>query len=240
MLRKIKMHSAVTNVLIIGILIGLAVVSFSNQYTSLVDAPGSDRPYYKGNTARGEVALMINVYWGTEYIEDMLEVLDKHNAKATFFVGGSWANSNPDLLREIISKGHEVGNHGYFHKDHAKLNYEQNKAEITSTNTLVKAIADYEITLFAPPSGSYNNTTLEVAASLGMPVIMWSRDTVDWRDKDSSLVYTRATNKIQAGDMILMHPTAHTLAALGDILKYYEDNSLTPVTVSQIISEQTI
>ena len=40
--------------------------------------------------------------------------------------------------------------------------------------------------------------------------------------------------------MILMHPTAHTLAALGDILKYYEDNSLTPVTVSQIISEQTI
>lgn len=240
MIKNIKLHSAVTNVIIIGILIGLAFVSFSNQYSSFVDASGSDRPYYKGNETRGEVALMINVYWGTEYIEDMLEVLDNHNAKATFFVGGSWANSNPDVLRKIIEKGHEIGNHGYFHKDHAQLNYEQNLAEITSTNTLVKAIADYEITLFAPPSGSFSNTTLKAAASLGMPVIMWSRDTVDWRDKDSSLVYTRATDKISAGDMILMHPTAHTLAALGEILDYYEEHSLTPVTVSRIISEQTI
>ena len=69
---------------------------------------------------------------------------------------------------------------------------------------------------------------------------MWSRDTIDWRDKDSSLVYSRATNKIGAGDMILMHPTAHTLAALGDILKFYEENGLTPVTVSQIIKQEII
>lgn len=240
MSRMIKMRSAVTNILIIGILVGLTLVSFSNQYSSFVDASGSDRPYYKGNTSRNEVALMINVYWGTEYIEDMLTLLENHNAKATFFVGGSWANSNPDVLRSIIADGHEIGNHGYFHKDHAQLSYAQNKAEITSTNTLVKTLCNYEITLFAPPSGSFNNTTLEVAASLGMPVIMWSRDTIDWRDKDSSLVYTRATNKIGAGDMILMHPTAHTLAALGDILDYYEENGLKPVTVSQIISEQTI
>lgn len=235
-----KMRSAVTNILIIGILIGLTIVSLSNQYSSVVTAPGNDRPYYKGNTQRGEVAIMINVYWGTEYIDDMLKVLENHNAKATFFVGGSWVNSNSDTLRKIIDAGHEVGNHGYFHKDHAKLNYQQNEAEITSTNTLVKALCNYDIKLFAPPSGSFSDVTLEVAAKLNMPVIMWSRDTIDWRDKDSSLVYSRATNKIQAGDMILMHPTTHTLTALGDILTYYENNDLTPVTVSQIISQQTI
>lgn len=240
MSKLLKFRGAITNILIIGILIGLTVVSFTNQYASTVALPSNDRPYYKGNTQRGEVALMINVYWGTEYIEDMLKVLKNHNAKATFFVGGCWANSNSDTLRKIIDEGHEIGNHGYFHKDHAKLNYEQNKAEITSTNALVKGLCNYDIRLFAPPSGSFNDTTLEVAGSLGMPVIMWSRDTIDWRDKDSSLVYSRATNKIQAGDMILMHPTAHTLAALGDILKYYEQNNLTPVTVSQIISQQTI
>ena len=140
----------------------------------------------------------------------------------------------------MIADGHEIGNHGYFHKDHAKLSAEQNKAEITANNAIVKSMTGIDMTLFAPPSGSYSDTTLKVAHSIGMSVIMWSRDTIDWRDKDSSLVYGRATNKIGAGDMILMHPTAHTLAALGDILTYYENNHLTPVTVSQIISQEII
>ena len=112
----------------------------------------------------------------------------------------------------MIEGGHELGNHGYFHKDHAKLDAKQNEAEITSTNTLVKGLTGYDITLFAPPSGSYSDTTLKVAHAHG----------------------------IGAGDMILMHPTAHTLSALGDILTYYEQNALTPVTVSQIISQEII
>lgn len=235
-----KFASAITNVIILTMLLTLTLVSFSGQYSSFVFTQSNDRPYYKGNTTRGEVSLMINVYWGTEYLDGMLQTLENHNAKATFFVGGCWAAKNKEYLDKMISGGHEIGNHGYFHKDHAKLNADQNKAEITSTNTLVKGLTGYDITLFAPPSGSYSDTTLKVAHSQGMSVIMWSRDTIDWRDKDSSLVLSRATNKIAAGDMILMHPTAHTLAALGDILTYYEKNNLTPVTVSQIISQEII
>ena len=203
-----KFASAVTNVIILTMLLTLTLVSFTGQYSSFVFTQSNDRPYYKGNTTRNEVALMINVYWGTEYLDGMLDILANHNAKATFFVGGSWAAKNKEYLDKIIEGGHELGNHGYFHKDHAKLNAQQNEAEITSTNTLVKGLTGYDLTLFAPPSGS--------------------------------LVYSRATNKIGAGDMILMHPTAHTLAALGDILKYYENNNLKPVTVSQIISKEII
>ena len=235
-----KFASAITNVIIITMLLTLTLVSFSGQYYSFVFTQNNDRPYYKGNTSRGEVALMINVYWGTEYIDGMLETLAKHDAKATFFVGGSWAAKNKEYLDKMLEGGHELGNHGYFHKDHAKLDAKQNEAEITSTNTLVKGLTGYNITLFAPPSGSFSDTTLKVAYAQGMSVIMWSRDTIDWRDKDSSLVYSRATNKIGAGDMILMHPTAHTLAALGEILAYYKKNNLTPVTVSQIISQEII
>lgn len=221
-------------------LISLTVVSFSGQYSSFVSLNANDRPYYKGNPTRGEVALMINVYWGTEYLDDMLQVLENHNAKGTFFVGGSWASKNSEYLEKMIEKGHEIGNHGYFHKDHAKLNYAQNESEIKSNNVLVNGLTGYKMTLFAPPSGSFNDITLKVAADLGMQTIMWSRDTIDWRDKDSSLVFSRATNKVTAGDMILMHPTAHTLAALGEILSFYEENNLTPVTVSQIIKQEII
>lgn len=239
-MKKFKYAGAITNIIIIAMLFTLTLVSFSGQYSSLVFTRSEDRPYYKGNSTRGEVALMINVYWGTEYLDDMLKVLKNHNAKVTFFVGGCWVEKNKDYLDKMIEAGHEIGNHGYFHKDHAKLNAEQNKTEITANNAIVKSLTGYDMTLFAPPSGSYSDTTLKVAHEAGMSVIMWSRDTIDWRDKDSSLVYSRATNKIGAGDMILMHPTAHTLAALGDILSYYENNNLTPVTVSQIISQEII
>ena len=239
-MKKFKYAGAITNVIIIVMLFTLTLVSFSGQYSSFVFTQSDDRPYYKGNTTRGEVALMINVYRGTEYLDDMLKVIKNHDAKVTFFVGGSWAAKNKEYLDKMIADGHEIGNHGYFHKDHAKLSAEQNKAEITANNAIVKSMTGIDMTLFAPPSGSYSDTTLKVAHSIGMSVIMWSRDTIDWRDKDSSLVYGRATNKIGAGDMILMHPTAHTLAALGDILTYYENNHLTPVTVSQIISQEII
>ena len=222
-MKKFKYAGAITNVIIIVMLFTLTLVSFSGQYSSFVFTQSDDRPYYKGNTTRGEVALMINVYWGTEYLDDMLKVIKNHDAKVTFFVGGSWAAKNKEYLDKMIADGHEIGNHGYFHKDHAKLSAEQNKAEITANNAIVKSMTGIDMTLFAPPSGSYSDTTLKVAHSIGMSVIMWSRDTIDWRDKDSSLVYGRATNKIGAGDMILMHPTAHTLAALGDILTYYDN-----------------
>ena len=79
-----RITSAVTNIIIIVMLISLTVVSFSGQYSSFVSLNANDRPYYKGNPTRGEVALMINVYWGTEYLDDMFQVLENHNAKCTF------------------------------------------------------------------------------------------------------------------------------------------------------------
>ncbi|MEG1609510.1 MAG: polysaccharide deacetylase, partial [Clostridia bacterium] len=91
--------------------------------------------------------------------------------------------------------------------------------------------------LFAPPSGSFDKTTLSVAEELDMRVIMWSKDTVDWRDKDENIVFKRATNKVGGGDLILMHPTAHTLKALPKILEFYKDNGLRQVIVSENLKE---
>ena len=90
--------------------------------------------------------------------------------------------------------------------------------------------------LFAPPSGAFNKTTLQVANDLGYKTIMWSKDTIDWRDKDADLVYTRATKNVVGGDLILMHPTEHTAKALPNILEYYKNNNLVATTVSNTIS----
>ena len=206
--------------------------------TGLVSTAGKNyEPYYNGNRQYKKVSLMFNVYQNTKIVEDILGVLENHNAKATFFVGGCWADDNADCLNKIVGQGHEVGNHGYFHKDHDKLDYEQNKQEIYLTETVVTALCGEKTTLFAPPSGAFNKSTLEVCLDLDYKVIMWSKDTIDWRDKNSALVKKRATENLENGDLILMHPTEHTLSALDDILSYYESVGFTAVTVSENIAE---
>ncbi|MEG1536096.1 MAG: polysaccharide deacetylase family protein [Clostridia bacterium] len=235
-----KWYSVIANICIVCMLVGLGTLTFTTYNKSMAVYKADDSPFYKGNTARNEVSLMINVYWGSEYLDGILEVLAKNDARCTFFVGGTWALDNKEYLKKIIDGGHEIGNHGYFHKDHKKLTYTQNKDEIVATNELVKQVAGYDIKLFAPPSGSFGNTTLSVAKELRMPVIMWSKDTVDWRDKDWNVVLQRATKNVESGDLILMHPTAHTLQALPKILKDYKEKNLRAVTVSQIIDSAVI
>lgn len=185
------------------------------------------------------VSLMFNVYMGTDEVYDILEILENHQAKATFFIGGCWADDNVDCVKDIYKKGHEIGNHGYFHKDHASLSLAQNQKEIAQCNKFLQLAIGKKITLFAPPSGAYNEATLTACRTLGMKTILWSKDTIDWRDKDASIIYTRATKNVTKGDFILMHPTPATVAALEDVLRYYERNSLQLVTVSENLQEKS-
>ena len=70
-----------------------------------------------------------------------------------------------------------------------------------------------------------------------MKTILWSKDTIDWRDQDEYKIYTRATKEVKNGDFVLMHPTKKTVEALDDILQYYKKINLTPITVSQNLQE---
>ena len=89
--------------------------------------------------------------------------------------------------------------------------------------------------LFAPPSGAFNGVTLEIAKELGYTTIMWSKDTIDWRDKDEDLIYKRATKNAAGGDLVLMHPTKATAAVLGRIIDELAKEGLTVAPVSEVI-----
>lgn len=189
--------------------------------------------YRSAGQDTGAVSLMFNVYWGTDEVQRILAALEKYEAKATFFIGGCWADDNVECLKQIAKAGHELGNHGYFHKDHKKLGEKENQKEISTCNEFVRLATGITPTLFAPPSGSYGNVALSVAETLGMKTILWSRDTIDWRDKDSKLIYKRATKDIKGGEFVLMHPMKETADALPDILEYYASQNLKAVSVSE-------
>ena len=230
-----KKLQIITNIIIVAILVGLTAVAI--PFSSSVSTSINPNVIYQGDTTESKVSFMINVYWGTEYLEDMLDVLDLYNVKTTFFVGGSWVAKNVEMAQEIYKRGHEIGNHGYNHKDHDKLTYQQNYDEIHKTHLLVEANLGIEMDLFAPPSGAYNDTTVDVATELKYKTIMWTHDTIDWRDKDTDLIFKRATKNLSNGDLILMHPTKNTLDALSSILAYAENNGFEATTVSQVVGE---
>ena len=233
---NLKIFRNVFSNIVISIIV-LSLIYITNG-TNIITASNLDngKAIYRGNTENKNVSIMINVYWGTEYLQPMIDILKEKGVNATFFVGGIWAVKNENLLKKIKELGFEIGNHGYNHKDHDKLTYEHNKQEITATHEIVRRITGVEMNLFAPPSGAYNQTTLDVASSLGYKTIMWTLDTIDWRDKNTDLIYSRATKKLANGALVLMHPTANTLEALPKIIDFYLDNNYSVVSVSTNIA----
>lgn len=229
-----KKSQFIANIVIVAMFIALIAISFSNSQTLYTQA--DSRVIYAGNEQSNNVCFMINVYQGNEYVEDLLDILDLYNVKTTFFLGGSWAVKNVDLVKEIYARGHELGNHGFYHKDQDSLDYDSNVQEINMCHKVISENVGVEMTLFAPPSGAYNISTVDAAVSLNYKTIMWTHDTIDWRDQDADLIYKRATKDLSNGDLILMHPTKSTVEAMTNILSYAINNGFNPTTVSNCIS----
>ena len=118
-----------------------------------------------------------------------------------------------------------------------KLSYDDNVREILDCDKIVTALTGYKMVLFAPPSGSFSKNTLNATVNLGYKTIMWSKDTIDWRDSDENLLIKRATSNISSGDFILMHPKKHTLSVLPKIINIIKKENLKLLTVSDALKQ---
>ena len=107
--------------------------------------------------------------------------------------------------------------------------------DTTTSNALLKSITGQKPTLFAPPSGDVDSTLVSIAKQQGCLTIMWTADTIDWRDSDKNLIIKRATDNVTAGDLILMHPKNHTVDALKEIISIIQSKNLNCVTVTDCL-----
>lgn len=198
------------------------------------------QPIYKGNPNKPMVALMINVAWGNEFIPGMLETLEQENVKATFFLDGSWLSKNVEIAKQIASKGHEMSNHAYSHKNMSQLGREQAIQEISKTEKLLKEHLGVENKLFAPPSGDFNQQTVKIAAELNLKTVLWTIDTVDWKKPSPQTILTRIANRLEPGAMILMHPTESASRSLEGMIKEIKGRGLVLGTVSELLSSDRV
>lgn len=197
-------------------------------------------PMYKGNPEKPMVSFIINVAWGNEYLPGMLATLKEHRVKATFFFEGRWVQKYPELAKMISDAGHEVGNHSYTHPNMQNLTSPQIRQEIVKTNEVIEATTGKQGTWFAPPSGSFKNEVVQIAAEEKMRTVMWSVDTIDWQKPTPDVLINRVMSKIHNGAIILMHPTESTEKSLEQLIVQIKEKNLHIDTISELVKEERI
>lgn len=197
-------------------------------------------PIYRGNPNKKMVSFMINVAWGNEYIIPMLDTLDAAKVKATFFLDGSWLKKNPELAKEIQKRGHQIENHAYSHPNMSQLSDSRAILEISKTKDLLKESLGVENKWFAPPSGDFNQKTVEIAAGQGLRTVLWTLDTVDWMNPSPASVVAKISKRVEAGSLILMHPTKASKEALKGMIDAVQRKGLRLGTVEETLSPSRI
>jgi len=205
---------------------------------TLADLPPA--PIYKGNPDKETVSFIINVAWGNEFLPDILATLKKHHVKASFFLEGRWVQKNPDLAKMIAEAGHEIGNHSYTHPDMKRITAQRTREQLVKTNEVIEAATGVKPVWFAPPSGSYRDETVKIAAEYQMNTVMWTVDTIDWQKPTPDTLINRVISKIDNGSMVLMHPTSSTAQALDRLIVLIKNKNLEIGTVSELMNEERL
>ncbi len=198
----------------------------------------NELPIYSVDTDKPVVALTFDSAWGDEDLEDILSILKKHNAPATFFVTGEWAKKYPNAIQRMDENGHELANHGNSHKHMPQISKEEMKQEIEDCHNAVYEITGKDMTLFRAPYSDWNDDVVEVAHSIGYASINHSVDSLDWKDYGvDAIIRTVCEHKnLENGSIILLHNGAtYTKDALDTMLTQLEKQGYAFVKVSELI-----
>ena len=193
-------------------------------------------PIYCVETDEKKVAVTFDAAWGADDTERLTKILKNHNAKATFFVVGEWAEKYPDSVKAFYAAGHEIGNHSASHKLYSSLSEDEIINDITLCNESIKKALGVSPVLLRAPSGDYTNDTITAATKLNMKTIQWSVDSLDWKGLGTDEIVKRVTEKTECGSIILFHnDIKNTPDALDRILTELEKKGYSFVTVSELI-----
>ena len=169
------------------------------------------------------------------YTEKLLDILDKYDAKATFFLIGSKVSGQASVVRSIQARGHQLGNHSWSHPELPKLSVDQIAGEIDRTNEAIRQATGVKPSILRPPYGAVNGVVLEQLRLRNMSSILWSVDTRDWADRNSQIVCSRAVAGARPGAVILMHDIHQTsVNAVPCILSSLKQQGYSFVTIQRL------
>ena len=149
-----------------------------------------------------------------------------------------WVDSYPDDVKMIYEEGHDLGNHSQNHKNMSQLSDSKKETELMSVHDKVKALTGYDMFLFRPPYGDYDNAVVSTAKKCGYYTIQWDVDSLDWKDYgvESILKTVTQNGHLGNGSIILCHNGAkYTAEALDTMITTLKDAGFTFVPLSELI-----
>ena len=164
----------------------------------------------------------------------LLDILKEKHTHATFFTLGTTARSNPEIVKRAKNEGNEIGTHTMYHQNLANLNKSAIEADINEAKQTLSSIIGEPPTSLRPPYGSINNN---VKATANLPLIIWTIDTEDWRNRNPEMIKNHILNTAFDGAIVLMHdiyPT--TIDAIPAVIDELRNNGYEPVTIKQLTS----
>ena len=197
--------------------------------------------YYAQNTDEKVLYLTFDAGYENGNTESILDTLKKHNVPATFFVVGTYIESDPDLIRRMVEEGHTVGNHTWHHPDMSQIaDMDSFKKEITDVEDAFLDVTGQEMTrYYRPPQGKYNEANLQMAKELGYKTFFWSLAYVDWYENDQPTekeAFDKLLGRIHPGAIVLLHSTSSTNAAiLDELLTKWEEMGYQIRPLSELI-----
>ena len=218
--------------ILIAVHIGDTAVMVSSTYGE------RELPIYSVDTESNKIAISFDAAWGAEDFNQIIEILDKHKVKTTFFMTGEWVEKYPDCVKTLVEKGHDLGNHSATHPDMTTLSKEEQIGQIQEEHNAVKTLTGYEMELFRPPYGAYNNEVIRTCYELGYYPMQWSCDSLDWQGHDAATIIRNVceNKNLKSGAIILCHNGAeHTAEALDEMLTNLKNQGYDLVPISELI-----
>ncbi|QDQ02937.1 polysaccharide deacetylase family protein [Lysinibacillus fusiformis] len=231
-------------------LIPLCILVISIFYVSESSSADRGRKYYEEagqivweiKTKEKIVALTFDDGPHKKYTSEILDLLAKYDAKATFFVVGQNAEKNPEVVLRMYEEGHEIANHTYTHP--LKTNVPNLMKEIKQTHETIYSISGYSPILFRPVEGQYTDAMIDAVVKEGYKVVMWSwhLDTMDWKSPGVNKIVDTVLKGVKEGNIVLFHDGGgnreQTVKAMKKILPELEKQGYKFVTIPELLEEQ--
>ncbi|QUW22558.1 polysaccharide deacetylase family protein [Sporosarcina sp. Marseille-Q4063] len=195
-----------------------------------------------GNPTKNQVALTFDDGPDIRFTPQVLDVLAKHDVKATFFLIGARAKAHRDITKRIHDEGHAIGNHTYWHPNLPKESLERLRWELTETEQVIEDIIGFKPRLFRSPYGALNEEIVKTLGEMNHTVIGWDVDSVDWKLPGADMVADNVLSNVGFGSIILMHDggdwsmdLSGTVEGLDRIISKLKEDGTKFVTLPELI-----
>lgn len=174
----------------------------------------------------------------SRHTERLLDQFQKNGGKATFFVLGNMIDNHSETLKRVAKEGHEIGGHSWNHAQLTKISEGEVKEQLMNTRTKIYQTTGVDTKIMRPPYGSFDDQVKMTAKEMGISIVNWSVDTLDWKHRDSDYVYQSIMDQAEDGAIILCHDLHETtVEAMTRAIPKLIEEGYELVTVSELLTE---